>query len=99
MIPWVARIRTTRVEIVENPVRQILTKCRQEWQAYAYMVSSVEVLAGELVFRGTRIGVKHVADLVHKGAKAFPKPGLCETGCRFGKILVWARRASMPSGY
>ena len=99
MIPWVARIRTTRVEIVENPVRQIVTKAGRIWQAYACVVSSVEVLAGEPVFRGTRIGVKHVADLVRKGAKAFPKPGLCETGCRFGKILVWARRASLPSGY
>lgn len=69
------------VEIVENPVRQTVAKglgriCRLTRRE----VSSVEVLAGEPVFRGTLIEVKHVADLVrqrrsrNRDQRGFPGP-------------------------
>ena len=59
------RSRQPGVESVENPFRQTWQRA---WAGYGRLtrreVSSVEVLAGEPVFRGALIGVKHVAALV-----------------------------------
>jgi uncharacterized protein (DUF433 family) len=53
---------------LQNPFRQIAAKSLIAYgRTTGRVVSSSEVLAGEAVFRGTRVSVQHVATLLRKG--------------------------------
>jgi uncharacterized protein (DUF433 family) len=85
-----------------NPVRRVVAASLAGYgRLTRRVVSSVEVLAGEPVFRGTRIGVEYVADLVRKGVPEAEIrqdfPALSDDDLAYAKLVVRFGKKSQDS--